>query len=279
MIRTNREVQKNRSHFDSRAACACHSLLGCAASILSYSMSSSDSSWAVRFLLQMADRMDAAHEIMDNFEAAPEPQHDPDAIGGDINDPDGDVNDPDAVGDSNDPNAVGDDTYDPDAAGDINDPDAVGDSLADPDAAGDINDPDAVADDSHDPDAVGDDTHVGAYLRIAGSSSSNDGCADDPGSGSETVVDNVNTTKCIAGIIVVTLDRSVTEEEVREALISRVRDRGSIRSLHESDDELYFRMATPAQANRVVHKMNGITMNALGVMIRLHQKNTHTHHK
>ena len=216
------------------------------------------------------------------------PQHDvggvsdPDAVGDNINDPDvvGDVSDPNAwLGDDTcDPSAwLGDDTCDPDAVGDINDPDAVGDSLYDPDAVGDINDPDAVDDDSHDPDAVGDHTlaQPGAYLRIAGSN--------DPGSGSETVmfhqtgpvVDNVNTTQCIAGIIVVTLDRSVTEEEVREALISRVRDRGSIRSLHESDDELYFRMATPAQANRVINKMDGITMNTIGVMIRLHQKNTH----
>ena len=189
----------------------------------------------VRFLLDMADAMDAAHEVA----AAAEPQHD---VGG-VSDPDavGDnINDPDVVGDVSDPNAVGDDTCDPDA---------VGGDISDPDAVGDINDPDAVGDSLYDPDVVDDQTGP--------------------------VVDNVNTTQCIAGIIVVTLDRSVTEEEVREALISRVRDRGSIRSLHESDDELYFRMATPAQANRVINKMDGITMNTIGVMIRLHQKNTH----
>ena len=238
---------------------------------------------------------DPAHEVMDAEADARERD-----ASGDDNDPDavGDVNgDPDAVGDINNPDAVGDDTYDPDAAvGDIDDPDAAGDNpndvadvSHDPDAVGDISDPDAGGD----PDAVGDiddpddDTGVGIYVREAlaqaRSSSSQDGYAEDdhndPGSasdGSETVVfnqpvvDNVNKTKRIAGITVVTLDRSVTEVEVREALISRVRDRGSIRSLHESDDEMYFRMATPEQANRVIAKMDGVTMNALGVMIKLH---------
>ncbi len=79
----------------------------------------------------------------------------------------------------------------------------------------------------------------------------------------------------VVSVFVETLAHTIEDVIVRDNILMRVRERGTILSMTASDDEMFFRMATCTQCQRVCSRTEGVEIMGGTIKLRCWHLNKH----